>query len=183
MEAFPGSTSKLHATASSPSRGRGRIHKFFFYVLWVHCDFDLMIFLEREMKEQEDRVVVGVVAHLPNSCCHSFLLKKSTPWQSPRCPKSKYLAVERGKVLPRCPKSTLSKVRRCQKRKSKFGGNLTRSGVRVRGFELVWTSARTRSDRDLQHQTRSRTRHRNLAHLVSHALLFSLTKAKAETLG
>ena len=53
-------------------------------------------------------------------CCHSFLLKKSTPWQSPRCPKSKFLAVERGKVLPRCPKSALSKVRRYQKKEVKI---------------------------------------------------------------
>ena len=30
------------------------------YVLWVRCDFDLMIFLEREVKEQEDGAVVGV---------------------------------------------------------------------------------------------------------------------------
>ena len=30
------------------------------FVLWVHCDFDLMSFLEREVKEQEDGVVVGV---------------------------------------------------------------------------------------------------------------------------
>ena len=30
------------------------------YVLWVRCDFDLMIFFEREVKEQEDGVVVGV---------------------------------------------------------------------------------------------------------------------------
>ena len=35
------------------------MHKFCF-VLWVHCDFDLMIFVEREVKEQEDGVVVGV---------------------------------------------------------------------------------------------------------------------------
>ena len=35
------------------------MHKFCF-VLWVHCDFDLMIFLEREVKEQENGVVVGV---------------------------------------------------------------------------------------------------------------------------
>ena len=62
----------------------------------------------------------GRLPHLPNSCCHSFLLKKSTPWQSRRCPKSKFLAVERGKVLPRRPKSTLSKVRRCQKKKVKI---------------------------------------------------------------
>ena len=115
----------------------------------------------------------GRLLHLPNSCCHSFLLKKSTPWQRPRCPKSKFLAVERGKVLPRRPKSTLSKVRRCQKKKSKFCGNLTRSGMRVRGIGLVWTSALTRSDRD-QRQTRSRTRHRNLTRLVSHVLLTSL---------
>ena len=69
----------------------------------------------------------------------------------------------------------MSKVRRSQKKKkkSKFGGSLTRSGVRVRGLGLVWTSAPTRSDRD-QHQTRSRTRHRNLTRLVSHVLLTSL---------
>ena len=36
----------------------------FVYVLWVHCDFDLIIFLEREGEEQEDGVVVGSVAHL-----------------------------------------------------------------------------------------------------------------------
>ena len=30
------------------------------FVLWVHCDFDLMSFLEREVKEQEDGAVVGV---------------------------------------------------------------------------------------------------------------------------
>ena len=49
---------KLHATASPPSRGRGRISFASFSGLTV--DFDLMIFLEREMKEQEDGVVVGV---------------------------------------------------------------------------------------------------------------------------
>ena len=59
----------------------------------------------------------GSVPHLPNSHCHSFPLKKSTAWQNPRCSKSKFLAVERDKVLPRCPKSTLSKIRRCQKKK------------------------------------------------------------------
>ena len=62
----------------------------------------------------------GRLPHLPNSCCHPFLLKKYTPWQSRRCPKSKFLAVERGKVLPRRPKSTLSKVRRCLKKKVKI---------------------------------------------------------------
>ena len=55
---LPGSASKLHATASpaSPCRGRLRFASF----LWVHCDFDLMSFLEREVKEKEDGVVVGV---------------------------------------------------------------------------------------------------------------------------
>ena len=67
----------------------------------------------------------------------------------------------------RCPKSD------AVKKKSKFFGNLPRSGVRVRGLGLVWTSALTRSDRH-QHQTRSRTRHRNLTRLVSHVLLTSL---------
>ena len=143
------------------------------FVLWVHCDFDLMSFLEREVKEQEDGVVVGVGSPLAEQPLPLISTEKSTPWQNPRCPKSKFLAVERDKVLPRCPKSTLSKIRRCQKKKSKFGGNLTRSGVRVRGLGLVWTSALTRSDRD-QGQTRSRTRHRNLTRLVSHVLLTSL---------
>ena len=64
----------------------------------------------------------GSVLHLPNSHCHSFLLKKSTPWQNPRCPKSKFVAVERDKVLPRCPKSTLSKIRRCQKKSLNLAG-------------------------------------------------------------
>ena len=50
-----------------------------------------------------------------------------------------------------------------------FVPDLTRSGVRVRGLGLVWTSGPTRSDRD-QHQTRSRTRHRNLTRLVSYVL-------------
>ena len=150
----------------------------FVYVLWVHCDFDLMIFLEREVREQEDGVVVGVDCPLAEQLLPLISTEESTQWQSPRCPKSKFLAVERGKVLPRCPKSTMSKVRRCQK-KSKFGGSLTRSGVRVRGLGLVWTSAPTRSDRD-QHQTRSRTRHRNLTRLVSHVLLTSLLLDKVE---
>ena len=54
-----------------------------------------------------------------------------------------------------------------------FVPDLTRSGVRVRGLGLVWTSGPTRSDRD-QHQTRSRTRPRNLTRLVSYVLLTSL---------
>ena len=86
--------------------------------------------------------------------------------------------------IPRCRKgqspTTPSEVDAVQsptlqkkkKKKSKFCGNLTRSGVRVRGLGLVWTSALTRSDRD-QRQTRSRTRHRNLTRLVSHVLLTS----------
>ena len=169
---LPGSASKLHATASPPSRGRGRIRFASFSgftvisIWWVSS--------KGKWKSKKTEQWSGSVPHLPNSHCHSFLLKKSTPWQNPRCPKSKFLAVERDKVLPRCPNSTLSKIRRCQKKKkSKFGGNLTRSGVRVRGLGLVWTSALTRSDRD-QGQTRSRTRHRNLTRLVSHVLLTSL---------
>ena len=55
-------------------------------------------------------------------------------------------------------------------REGVFVPDLTRSGVRVRGLGLVWTSGPTRSDRD-QHQTRSRTRHRNLTRLVSYVLL------------
>ena len=60
-------------------------------------------------------------------------------------------------------------------REGVFVPDLTRSGVRVRGLGLVWTSGPTRSDRD-QHQTRSRTRHRNLTRPVSYVnvLLTSL---------
>ena len=58
-------------------------------------------------------------------------------------------------------------------REGVFVPDLTRSGVRVRGLGLVWTSGPPRSDRD-QHQTRSRTRHRNLTRLVSFVLLTSL---------
>ena len=88
----------------------------FVYVLWVHCDFDLMIFLEREMKEQEDGVVIGAGCPL----AEQLLPHTHFYWKSPRCPKSKFLAVERGKVRPRCPKSSLSKAdavqsRRCPK--------------------------------------------------------------------
>ena len=172
---FPGSTSKLlvHATARPPSQGRGRMHKFclrFLGSLWFRFDDFPRKGSERARRRSSGR------GRLPTcrtaAATHFF-------WKSPRrvkvhaVQKSKFLAVERGKVLPRCPKSTLSKVRRCQKKKSKFGGNLTRSGVRVRGLGLVWTSALTRSDRN-QHQTRSRTRHQNLTRLVSHILLTSL---------
>ena len=109
----------LHATASPPSRGCGRIHKFCF-VLWVHCDFDLMIFLEREVKEQEDGVVVGVGCPLAEQLLpliftekvHAAAKSTLSKVQIPRCRK--------GKVLPRCPKSTLSKIRRCQKKKVKI---------------------------------------------------------------
>ena len=58
-------------------------------------------------------------------------------------------------------------------REGVFVPDLTRSDVRVRGLGLIWASGPTRSDRD-QHQTRSRTRHRNLTRLVSHILLTSL---------
>ena len=54
-----------------------------------------------------------------------------------------------------------------------FVPDLTRSGVRVRGLGLIWTSGPTRSDRD-RHQTRSRPLHRNLTRLVSYVLLTSL---------
>ena len=77
----------------------------FVYVLWVHCDFDLMIFLEREVKEQEDGIVVGVGCPLPNSCCHSFLLKTSALWQSPRSSLSKGAKSYHAVRSQRCPKS------------------------------------------------------------------------------
>ena len=144
------------------------------FVLWVHCDFDLMSFLEREVKEQEDGVVVGVgsplaeqtLALISTEKVHAVAKSSLSKVQIPRCRKGQ-------------SPTTLSEVDVVQnptlpkKKKSKFGGNLTRSGVRVRGLGLVWTSALTRSDRD-QGQTRSRTRHRNLTRLVSHVLLTSL---------
>ena len=169
---FPGSTSKLHATVKVVVVSTGQLS--FVYVLWVHCDFDLMIFLEREVKEQEDGVVVGVGCPLAEQLLLLISTEKSTPRQSPRSPKSKFLAVERGKAQPRCPKYLVDTVQSptLSKKKSKFCGNLTRPGVRVRGLGLVWTSALTRSDRD-QRRTRSRTRHRNLTRLVSHVLLTS----------
>ena len=117
-----------------------------------------------------------------------YIIRRSRTRERRRFPKSKVLAVQRGKALPRCPKSklsklgptsTLSKVRRFQKKKSKFGRNVTQSDVPVRGLGLIWTSVLTRSDRDL-HQRCSRTRHRNLTRLVSHFLLTSLIKHKAE---
>ena len=58
-------------------------------------------------------------------------------------------------------------------REDVFVPDLTRSGVRVKGLGLVWTSGLTRSDWD-QHQTRSRTRHWNPTRLVSYVLLTSL---------
>ena len=57
-------------------------------------------------------------------------------------------------------------------REGVFVPDLTRSGVQVRGLGVAWTSGPTRSDRD-QHQTRSRTRHRNLTRLVSYFILTS----------
>ena len=51
---LPGSTSKLHATVKVVVVYISTGQPSFVYVLWVHCDFDLMIFLEREVKEQED---------------------------------------------------------------------------------------------------------------------------------
>ena len=150
------------------------MHKFCF-VLWVHCDFDLMIFLEREVKEQEDGVVVGVGRPLAEQLLSALISTEKVHAAA----KSTLSKVQ----IPCCRKgqspTTLSEVDVVQnptlskKKKSKSGGNLTRSGVRVRGIGLVWTSALTRSDRD-QHQTRSRTRHRNLTRLVSHVLLTSL---------
>ena len=44
----------------------------FVYVLWVHCDFDLIIFLEREGEEQEDGVVVGVGCPLAAAATHFY---------------------------------------------------------------------------------------------------------------
>ena len=145
------------------------------FVLWVHCcDFDLMSFLEREVKEQEDGAVVGVGSPLAEQPLPLISTEKVHA-----VAKSTLSKVQ----IPRCRKgqspTTLSEVDVVQnptlpkKKKSKFGGNLTRSGVRVRGLGLVWTSALTRSGRD-QGQTRSRTRHRNLTRLVSHVLLTSL---------
>ena len=176
---LPGSTSKLHATASPPSRGRGsgrgRMHKFCLRSLgslWFRFDDFPRKGGERARRRSSGR---GRLPTCRTAAATHFY------WKSPR----------RGKVhVVQSPNSSLSKgaksyhavrSRRCpkpdavKKKKSKFcrSGNLTRSGVRVRGLGLVWTSALTRSDRD-QGQTRSRTRHRDLTRLVSHVLLTSL---------
>ena len=132
-----------------------------------------MIFLEREVKEQEDGVVVGVGCPLAEQLrplistekVHAVAKSTLSKVQIPRCRK-------------RQSPPTLSEVDVVQnptlsKKMLKFGRNLTRSGVRVRGLGLVWTSALTRSDRD-QQQTRSRTRHRNLTRFVWHVILTSL---------
>ena len=107
---FPGSTSKPFVT-SPPSRGRGRMHRTADFCVRSlgHCDFDFDDFPRRGRRRARRRSWgKGSVAHLPNSCCHSFL-------KSPHCSKS---SLSKGKALPRCPKSTLPKVRRCQKKKS-----------------------------------------------------------------
>ena len=88
------------------------------YVLWVHCDVDLMIFLEEEGEEQEDGV--GVSGRLPacrtSRSAAALISKMSTlvrcPTftlslvENPRCPKGAkpYHAVRSS----HCPKSTLS---------------------------------------------------------------------------
>ena len=231
---LPGFTSKLHATASPPSRGRGGGHMHgqpsFVYALWVHCDFDLIIFLEREACERAGRRSSGR-GRLP-TCCTAAATHFY--WKSPR--RGKIHAVQRPNGVyslkwrltdrylrwgtladpPRSRRSvqiewisaetahlgfpvlwsvphllsreikmnrrhsslsegakpyhalqspTLSKILICE--------NLTRSGGRVRGLGLVWLSALTRLDR-YQHQTRSRTRHRNLTRLASPVRLTSL---------
>ena len=169
---LPGSTSKLpwHATASPPSGSRGCMHRTAEFCLrslgslWFWFDDFPRKGSERARRRSSGR------GRLPTA---EQLLPLISTENVRAVAKSTLLAVERGKVLPRCPKSTLSKVWRCQKKKkSKFGGNLTQLGVRVRGLGLVWTSALTRSDQD-QHQTRSRNRRRNLTRLVSHVLLTS----------
>ena len=163
---FPGSTSKLFVT-SPPSQGRGRMHRTADFCVRSlgHCDFDFDDFSRRGRGRARRRSWgKGSVAHLPNSCCHSYL--KVHTVQSPRCPRAKpFHAV----------KVNAAKSPTLSKKKSKFGGTLTRSGVRVRGLGLVWTSALTRSDQD-QHQTRSQTRHRNLTRLVSRVVLTCLLR-------
>ena len=71
------------------------------------------------------------------------------------------LSPERGKVLPRCPKFTLSKVRRCQKKKSKNLAGIwldraceSEASDSSAAGRVPRPDALTRSDRD-QHQTRS----------------------------
>ena len=72
----------------------------FVFVLWVHCDFDLMIYLEREVKEQEDGVVVGVGCPLAKQ-----LLPLISTEKVHAVAKSTLSKVQ----IPRCSKSTLSK--------------------------------------------------------------------------
>ena len=65
------------------------------YVLWVRCDFVLMIFLEREVKEQEDGVVLGVGCPLAEQLLplisteivHAVAKSTLSKVQIPRCRK------------------------------------------------------------------------------------------------
>ena len=90
---LPGSTSRLHATVKVVVLCTGQPS--FVYVLWVHCDFDLMIFLEREVKEQEDGVVVGVGCPLAEQLLllistekvHAVAKSTLSKVQIPRCRK------------------------------------------------------------------------------------------------
>ena len=67
----------------------------FVYVLWVHCDFDLMIFLEREVEEQEDGVVEWVDCPLAEQLLplistekvHAVAKSTLSKVQIPRCRK------------------------------------------------------------------------------------------------
>ena len=135
------------------------------------------------MKEQEDGVVVGVgcplaeqlVPLISTEKVHAVAKSTLSKVQIPRCRKGQSSTTLSEVDAVQSP--TLSK-----KKKSNFGGNRTRSGVRVRGLGLVWTSALTRSDQD-QHQTRSRTRHRNPTRLVSHVLFTSLLPCQVVGLG
>ena len=123
----------------------GRLEPIFVYVLWVHCDIDLMIFLEGKGKSKKSELWSGRLPTCWTAAATHFYWKsplggKVHALQSPNAP-----SVAGKGQSP----TTLSEVYAVQsptlskKKKSKFGGNLTRSGVRVRGLGLVcsWTSA------------------------------------------
>ena len=96
MDAFPDPQGTCNCkSAESRSRSYGYGQPSFVYLLWVHCDFDLMIFLEREVKEQEDGVVVGVGRPLAEQLLplissekvHAVAMCTLTKVQIPRCRK------------------------------------------------------------------------------------------------
>ena len=126
---------------------------------WVSSDYNDSVFCKGETS-----TAIGMIKEEKRLRCKT---EKSQKIKSPRKsnPPQYLWGCFKGVFVP--------DLTRLGMREGVFVPDLTRSGVRVRGLGLVWTSGPTRSDRD-QHQTRSRTRHRNLTRLVSYVLLTSL---------